>query len=51
VKGFIGATFGLIARDYFIRDFIAIRDGSIKKEVEERLLGLDVFPLSIVIRP
>ena len=47
----MGATFGPIARDHFTGEFIAIRDSSIKKEVEERLLGLDMFPLSIIIRP
>jgi hypothetical protein len=47
----MGATFRLIARDRFTREFIVIRDSSIKKKVEERLPGLNVFPLSIVIRP
>jgi hypothetical protein len=47
----MGATFGPIARDRFTGESIAIRDGNIKKEVEERLSGLNVFPLSIIIRP
>ena len=47
----MGAIFRPMARDRFTGKFIAIRDGSIKKEVEERLLGLNIFPLSIIIRP
>ena len=51
MEGFVGVIFRLIARDRFTEEFIAIKDSSIKQKVEERLLGLDIFPLSIVIRP
>ena len=47
----MGTIFRLMARNRFTREFIVIRDGSIKKEVEERLPGLNIFPLSIVIKP
>ena len=46
MKNFVGAIFGPIARNRFIKKFIVIRDGSIKKEVEERLLGLNVTALA-----
>ena len=47
----MGVIFRPIARNHFTREFIVIKDSSIKKEVEERLLGLNIFPLSIIIRP
>jgi len=43
--------FGPMVKNCFAGELIVIRDSNIKKEVEERLSGLDVLPLSIVIKP
>jgi hypothetical protein len=47
----MGATLRPVARNRSGRELIAIYNRYIKEEVVERLLGLQVRPLCVVIRP
>ena len=51
MEGFIGTAGRPVARDRFGKEFVAISDSHIKQEVVERLPGLQMRPLRVIIKP